>query len=127
MIPGEVLVDDGDIELSPGRERVTLRVVNTGDRPIQVGSHTHFFEVNRALHFEREAAYGRRLDVPAGTALRFEPGESHEVTLVDFAGKRRVFGMNGLVQGSLKEGRHGAFEAAQEFGFTGSDAAGETL
>ena len=74
MIPGEVLVDDGDIELSPGRERVTLRVVNTGDRPIQVGSHTHFFEVNRALRFEREAAYGRHLDVPAGTALRFEPG-----------------------------------------------------
>ncbi len=94
MIPGELLVEPGERELCPGRERRTLTVTNTGDRPIQVGSHTHFFEVNRALRFHREQAYGFRLDIPAGTAVRFEPGETRQVVLVALGGRRWVFGMN---------------------------------
>src|SRR5690349_14824704 len=101
MIPGEYLVGDGEIELNAGRLPVTIRVENTGDRPIQVGSHTHFFEVNRALRFDRSAAYGRRLDIAAGTSLRFEPGESRDVTLVPLAGARIARGMNALVDGQL--------------------------
>jgi urease beta subunit len=104
VIPGEYFLRDDPIELNEGRARVTVRVENTGDRPIQVGSHTHFFEVNRALRFPRGTAYGQRLDIPAGTSLRFEPGEAREVTLVPFAGSRTVFGMSGLVNGPL-EGR----------------------
>ena len=101
MIPGEYVLCDGGIELNAGRDSVRLRVENAGDRPIQVGSHTHFFEVNRALRFERRTAYGRRLDVPAGTSLRFEPGEERDVTLVPLAGKRIARGMNALVNGPL--------------------------
>jgi urease beta subunit len=101
MIPGEYVIGDGDIELNAGRLPVRVRVENTGDRPIQVGSHTHFFEVNRALRFDRDAAYGRRLDIAAGTSLRFEPGEAREVALIPLAGLRVARGMNGLVNGPL--------------------------
>ena len=99
MIPGEYLLGDGDIIGNAGRPVVELEVTNTGDRPIQVGSHFHFFEVNRALRFDRRQAFGKRLNVPAGTAVRFEPGDAKRVTLVDFAGARRVYGLNGLTQG----------------------------
>ena len=119
MIPGELLIDEGEIELNAGRESVTLRVDNTGDRPIQVGSHTHFFEVNKALEFDRESAYGLHLDVPAGTALRFEPGEGREVTLVAFGGNRTVYGMNALVGGALDEQKERALERARANGYTG--------
>jgi len=101
MIPGEIIPADGMIELNAGRATVTLVVTNTGDRPVQVGSHFHFFEVNVALDFDCAAARGRRLDIPAGTAVRFEPGQSHEVTLVDYGGARRVVGFRGLVDGPL--------------------------
>ena len=101
MIPGEVLTPSGDIMLNAGRETVTLTVANTGDRPVQVGSHYHFFETNAALRFEREKTRGFRLDIPAGTAVRFEPGQTREVTLVPFAGARRVFGFNQAVMGPL--------------------------
>src|SRR3954471_2468767 len=101
MIPGEYFVRDGDIDLNAGRVAVTVRVENTGDRPIQVGSHTHFFEVNRALRLDRQAAYGRRLDIAAGTSLRFEPGEARDVALIPLAGLRVARGMNALVDGPL--------------------------
>ena len=101
MIPGEVLTPSGDITLNAGREIVTLTVANTGDRPVQVGSHYHLFETNAALQFEREKTRGFRLDIPAGTAVRFEPGQTREVTLVPFAGARRVFGFNQAVMGPL--------------------------
>ena len=101
MIPGEMIVEPGDIELNVGRATVTLTVANTGDRPIQVGSHYHFYETNAALAFDREAARGFRLDIAAGTAVRFEPGQSRTVQLVALAGDRRVFGFRGLVQGDL--------------------------
>ena len=101
MIPGEILPCAGDIELNAGRATVTLEVANTGDRPIQVGSHYHFFETNSALHFDRNKARGCRLDIPAGTAVRFEPGQTREVQLVPFAGARRVVGFRGQVNGSL--------------------------
>jgi urease subunit beta len=107
VIPGEFLVEEGDIELSPGRERVTLRVSNTGDRPVQVGSHYHFAEANPALSFDRALARGRHLDIPAGTAVRFEPGQEREVTLVDYAGDRIVFGFRAEVQGDLGPGSAG--------------------
>lgn len=110
MIPGEFLLGDGDIELNQGRKIVTLRVDNTGDRPIQVGSHAHFFEINQALRFDRGQAYGRRLAVPAGTAVRFEPGEGREVNLVSFGGRRFVYGMSGMVMGHLEEHRQSALE-----------------
>ncbi len=102
MIPGEMRVAAGDIELNAGRARATVQVTNTGDRPIQVGSHYHFFETNAALAFEREAAYGMRLDVAAGTAVRFEPGQTRTVELVALAGGRRVYGFAGKVMGKLK-------------------------
>jgi urease subunit beta len=101
MIPGEVFIKDGDIELNKGRKTVTLTVANSGDRPIQVGSHYHFFENNPALKFERKKARGMRLDIPAGTAVRFEPGQSREVTLVALAGSRTVYGFRGEVMGKL--------------------------
>ena len=101
MIPGELFVADGDIELNAGRPTVTLTVANTGDRPIQVGSHYHFYETNAALSFDRDKARGFRLDIPAGTATRFEPGQRREVRLVAYAGARRVVGFNGKVNGSL--------------------------
>ena len=101
MHPGEYILDDGDIELNSNRSTARIAVRNTGDRPIQAGSHYHFFEVNKALVFDRAAAYGMRLDIPAGTAIRFEPGEEKEVPLVAFAGARAVYGHNGLVNGPL--------------------------
>jgi urease subunit beta len=101
MIPGEILFADGDIELNAGRKTVTLTVANTGDRPIQVGSHYHFFETNPALKFERKKARGMRLDIAAGTAVRFEPGQTREVTLVALAGGRAVFGFRQDVMGKL--------------------------
>jgi len=101
MIPGEIITQDGDIELNAGREIISLEVANTGDRPIQVGSHYHFFETNQALKFERDHARGFRLDIPAGTAVRFEPGQSRTITLVALAGKREVYGFQQRVMGSL--------------------------
>ena len=106
MIPGEMFIQDGEIELNAGRKTVTITVSNTGDRPIQVGSHYHFFETNPALKFERKKARGMRLDIAAGTAVRFEPGQSRTVELVKLAGDRKVYGFAGRVMGSLdKEGR----------------------
>jgi len=113
IIPGEVFVADGEIELNAGRDTVTVRVDNAGDRPIQVGSHTHFFEVNKFLKFERELAYGYHLNIPAGTALRFEPGEGRNVDLVAFAGKKVVYGMNALVSGELSANKAKAFSEAK--------------
>ena len=98
--PGELFPAAGTIEINQGRSKHSLRVVNNGDRPVQVGSHYHFFETNRALDFDRESAYGMHLDVPAGTAVRFEPGEDKEVTLTQFGGTRELFGLNGLTNGS---------------------------
>ena len=105
MHPGEILIDDdaAPILANEGRATVTLVVRHTGDRPIQVGSHFHFFEVNRSLRFDRQAAYGMRLNIPAGTATRFEPGEDKEVTLTEFAGERVALGANALVQGALDD------------------------
>ncbi len=101
MIPGEMKVMDGDIELNVGRPVVTLKVANTGDRPIQIGSHYHFYEVNDALQFDREQARGFRLNIAAGTAVRFEPGQSRTVELVGYAGDRKVYGFQGKVMGDL--------------------------
>ena len=101
MIPGERFIKDGEIELNAGRKTVTLTVANSGDRPIQVGSHYHFFETNDALTFDRAASRGMRLNIPAGTAVRFELGQSRDVELVDLAGHRRVFGFAGRVMGNL--------------------------
>ena len=101
MHPGQYFIESGEIEANAHRETATALVRNTGDRPIQVGSHFHFFEVNRALVFDRDATRGRRLNIAAGTAVRFEPGDEKEVTLVDFGGARRIFGHNGLVNGAL--------------------------
>jgi urease subunit beta len=103
MIPGEIIVADGDIVLNEGRVTTALTVANTGDRPVQVGSHYHFFEVNKALDFAREAALGKRLDIPAGTAVRFEPGQIREVTLVPYVGNRIVKGFNAKIQGKLED------------------------
>lgn len=102
MIPGEIITEDGMIELSAGRERITIEVANTGDRPIQVGSHYHFYETNTALSFDREATRGFRLDIPSGTSVRFEPGQERNVTLVKFDGDRRVYGFNGKIMGALE-------------------------
>jgi urease subunit beta len=102
MIPGELLPASGDITLNADREAITLVVANTGDRPIQVGSHYHFAETNAALDFDRAAARGRRLDIAAGTAVRFEPGQEREVRLIPYAGARRIFGFNAEVMGALE-------------------------
>ena len=101
MIPGEMFIKDGEIELNAGRKTVTLAVTNSGDRPIQVGSHYHFFETNEALKFERKKARGMRLDIAAGTAVRFEPGQTREVTLVALSGKRTIYGFRQAVMGKL--------------------------
>ena len=103
MIPGEYLLADGDIEANAGRRTVELTVANTADRPIQVGSHFHFFEANRALRFDRAQAFGMRLNIPAGTAVRFEPGDEKRVVLVEMAGTREMFGLNALTQGGTRE------------------------
>ncbi|WP_311030258.1 urease subunit beta [Mesorhizobium koreense] len=101
MIPGEIITAEGEIELNADREAIVLTVANRGDRPVQVGSHYHFFEVNRALDFDRAAARGMRLDIAAGTAVRFEPGQKREVRLVPYGGSRHVYGFNGRVMGKL--------------------------
>jgi urease subunit beta len=101
MIPGEIMVEEGDLELNAGRPTVQIQVANTGDRPIQIGSHFHFFEVNAALRFDRDVARGMRLDIPAGTAIRFEPGDEKSVTLVAYAGTREVYGFNAQIEGRL--------------------------
>jgi urease subunit beta len=101
MIPGEVITPDGEIELNVGRSTINLQVANTGDRPIQVGSHFHFYQVNQALEFDREQARGMRLDIPAGTAVRFEPGDEKEISLVPLVGSREVYGFNGKVNGKI--------------------------
>ncbi len=101
MIPGEIITQPGDIELNVGRDTIAISVANTGDRPIQVGSHFHFYEVNQALQFEREATKGMRLNIPAGTAVRFEPGDEKEVELVAYGGSRTIYGFNALVEGKL--------------------------
>lgn len=104
MIPGEVMPAEGEIELNAGLQAITLEVANTGDRPVQVGSHYHFAETNPGLSFDREAARGMRLDIPAGSAVRFEPGQTREVTLVAYRGSRKVFGFNQAVMGPLDRG-----------------------
>ena len=121
VIPGEMLPGEGDIVAFPGRVTVTLIVANIGDRPIQVGSHCHFFEANRALRFDRESAFGFRLQIPAGTAVRFEPGEEKQVTLVAIGGNRAVYGINGLTNGRLDDPavRAQALARAREQGFLG--------
>jgi urease subunit beta len=113
VVPGESVVQAGVIEVNAGRAPRRVRVANSGDRPIQVGSHTHFFEVNTALRFERRQAYGCRLDIPAGTSLRFEPGDEREVTLIPLAGRRVVFGMNALVNGPLAPTPRGGGDAGE--------------
>jgi urease subunit beta len=104
MIPGEIIVAEGEIELNAGRPVTTIIVANRGDRPIQVGSHFHFYEVNDSLEFNRTTARGQRLNIPAGTAVRFEPGDEREVSLIPLAGQRMVYGFNGLINGSLDSG-----------------------
>jgi urease beta subunit len=103
MIPGEYLLAEDDVIANQGRREIELEIANTGDRPIQVGSHFHFFEVNRALRFDRGAAFGMRLNIPAGTAVRFEPGDSKKITLVEIGGTKQVFGLNGLTSGPVDE------------------------
>ena len=121
MIPGEYLLGDGEIEANVGRETAQLTVANTGDRPIQVGSHFHFFEANRALRFERARAFGMRLNIPAGTAVRFEPGDEKVVTLVALAGAREVHGLNALTDGPTGDAaRAAAVARAARGGFEGA-------
>ena len=101
FIPGEIISEEGDIELNSGKDVITITVSNSGDRPVQVGSHFHFFETNKALIFQREIALGKRLDIPAGTAIRFEPGDTTEVKLVSYSGHRNAYGFNALINGPL--------------------------
>lgn len=121
LIPGELLIEDGEIIINDNRDSITVEVTNTADRPIQVGSHFHFFEVNKQLEFNRKAAYGFRLDIPAGNAVRFEPGETKTVSLVSIGGSRIGGGLNALAQGYLDnaEVRKRAFDKARELGFKG--------
>ncbi len=121
MKPGEYIIENEFITLNNGRPTITVKVSNTGDRPVQVGSHFHFFEVNKCLEFNRKQSYGKRLDIPSGTAVRFEPGEEKEVTLTEFGGNRAVFGLNGLTSGELddKEIFESALERAARLGFKG--------
>ena len=120
--PGVITARDGSIDLNAGRRSVRLTAVNTGDRPIQIGSHFHFFEVNKAMQFDRAAAFGMRLDIPAGTAVRFEPGASKEISLVEFGGLRELSGLNGLTGGSSADPavRDAALERARSRGFKGA-------
>ena len=119
MIPGEFFLSNEPITANVGKSTTTVSVRNTGDRPIQVGSHTHFFESNKALEFPREKSYGYHLNIPAGTSLRFEPGETREIELTEFGGKKIVYGFSGLVNGSLEEKQKEAFKKASEKGFKG--------
>ncbi len=122
-VPGEILPADGFVELNVGRRTAAIVVCNAGDRPIQVGSHYHFFEVNRSLEFSRAEAFGFRLDIPAGTAVRFEPGEEKEVQLVEFGGERKVLGLNGLTDGNVEDAdvRANALKKASQRGFVRSN------
>jgi urease subunit gamma/beta len=121
-VPGQIITSDGEIELNAGRPKVTLTAVNTGDRPIQVGSHYHFFETNKSLDFDRAGAFGMHLDIPAGTAVRFEPGESKEVTLTAFGGTGELLGLNGLTEGSWRSEstKAEALLRARQRGFRGA-------
>ncbi|MGD1919726.1 MAG: urease subunit beta [Pleurocapsa sp.] len=123
MIPGQIFFAEDDIEINVGREKKTISVDNTGDRPIQVGSHFHFMEVNRALLFDRPAAFGFRLDIPSGTAVRFEPGDTKEVALVAIGGNRRVRGLNDLTNGALDdaETKANAIDKALDMGYISPD------
>lgn len=122
VTPGEIFTAEGDIEINAGRRTVSLKAINTGDRPVQIGSHYHFFEVNKALQFDRSQAFGMRLDIPAGTAVRFEPGASKEVTLVEFGGTGEIFGLNSLTDGSTRSAsrKADALRKAKERGFKGA-------
>lgn len=115
MIPGEYILKEEDILANVGRKVIELVVTNTGDRPIQVGSHYHFFEVNRFLQFDREKAYGMRLNIPAGTAVRFEPGDQKRVELVEIGGSRTIYGLNGLVEGNLEEKKTIALKRGESY------------
>lgn len=117
MKPGEYIISEGEIIANPGKTVVSLTVTNTGDRPVQVGSHVHFFEVNKELSFPREKAYGFHLNIPSGTSIRFEPGDSRQVELTEYGGSRTVFGFSGLVNGNLDEKRSAALLKAKERGF----------
>lgn len=121
LIPGEFLIDDGEVTLNEGTQSIEISVSNTGDRPIQAGSHFHFFELNKALEFDRKAAYGMRLDIPSGTAVRFEPGEKKTVRLIPIGGLRVGHGLNGLVNGKMDDEKvkAAAFAKAKELGFKG--------
>ncbi len=116
-IPGEYIIADGDITLNRGRDVTSVQVTNTGDRPVQIGSHAHFFETNRALSFDRQRAYGFHLNIPAGTSVRFEPGDSRTVSLVAYGGERTVYGFGGLVNGPLDQKRDEALRLAAERGY----------
>ncbi len=121
LIPGEFLIDDGEIEINAGKEKVALVVKNTADRPVQVGSHYHFFETNKMLAFDRKASFGMRLDIPSGTAVRFEPGEAKEIVLTAIGGTREGFGLNGLTNGAMDDEsvKNRALKTAKERGFKG--------
>ncbi len=119
MIPGEYFPSSEPITANVGKSTTSVSVSNTGDRPIQVGSHTHFFEANKALEFPREQSYGYHLNIPAGTSVRFEPGDTKEIELTEFGGKKIVYGFSGLVNGSLEEKQKEAFKKASEKGFKG--------
>jgi urease beta subunit len=122
MIPGEIILAKADIELNSGSDVLKLSVANLGDRPIQVGSHFHFFEVNKMLNFKRSEAYGMRLNIPSGTALRFEPGEERTVALIPFAGNKIAYGFNGLVNGSLEQtNKQQALQKLEQQKFLSSD------
>ena len=122
VTPGEIIAADGDIEINAGRSKVSVRALNTGDRPIQVGSHFHFFEVNKALEFDRARAFGMHLDIPAGTAVRFEPGEAKDVALAAFGGTGEIYGLNSLTNGSTRNEnrKQDALRLAREKGFKGA-------
>lgn len=119
MIPGEIFIKEGDIILNESRETTSIKVINTGDRPIQIGSHFHFFEVNRAMEFDREKAFCMRLNIPSGTAVRFEPGEEKEVSLVKIGGNRRIMGLNNLVNGDANSSHNKdmALKLAEQLNF----------
>jgi urease subunit beta len=121
MIPGEYFLSEDPISANVGKSVITLDVKNTGDRPIQVGSHAHFFEINKALEFSRKKSYGFHLNIPAGTSIRFEPGDSKKIELTEFSGKKIVYGFSGLVNGSLSEKQNEAFSKAKEQGFRGME------
>ena len=121
MIPGEYFLSEEPIIANIGKSVIILDVKNTGDRPIQVGSHAHFFEINKALEFSRKKSYGFHLNIPAGTSIRFEPGDSKKIELTEFSGKKTVYGFSGLVNGSLSEKQNEAFSKAKEQGFRGME------